>query len=411
MSEVTTSDWPDEGELIVRLAARGDGATAAGRFVVGAAVGDRVRFDGDQAIIMPGPGHIVPPCRHVPDCGGCQLQHVTDAAYCDFVSDRIVRALAHCGVASPPMMPVALSPPKSRRRASLRAVRRGGVLSLGFNAEGSHRIVDLQQCEVLAPDLFRLVAPLRTLLKPSVGEGQGAGVTLTQSDTGIDVLLANVGAERLDQIERLTDFAAKHDLARLSVEGAGGVETVALARMPMLSLGGVPVALPPAPFLQATREGEAALVAAVLEAVGAAKRIADLFCGLGTFALPLSARARVVAVDAAGPAVAALAAAARQVRRPLDTAHRDLFRRPLVAAELAAFDAVVFDPPRAGAEAQARQLADSKVPVVVAVSCNPSTFARDAALLSAGGYRLERLWPVAQFRWSTHVELVARFVR
>jgi 23S rRNA (uracil1939-C5)-methyltransferase len=306
---------------------------------------------------------------------------------------------------------VALSPPKSRRRASLRAVRRGGALALGFNAEGSHRIVDIVQCEVLAPALFDLIAPLRRLLEASVREGQGAGVTLTMTDSGVDLLLANVAADSLKSIERLTGFAAQHDLARLSVEGPGGVETVALARMPMLALGGVPVALPPAPFLQATREGEAALVAAVTTAVGGAKRIADLFCGLGTFALPLSARARLVAVDAAGPAVLALEAAARQVRRPIEAVHRDLFRRPLTAAELAGFDAVVFDPPRAGAEAQSVMLAASKVPVVVAVSCNPSTFARDAALLIAGGYRLERLWPVAQFRWSTHVELVARFVR
>lgn len=396
---------------IVRLAARGDGVTADGRFVLGAAVGDLVRFDGDRPVIEPGPGHVVPPCRHVPDCGGCQLQHVTDLAYCTFVADRIVRALAHVGLPPGSLAPVALSPPKSRRRASLRAVKRGGRLTLGFNSEGSHRIIDIEQCEVLLPELFGLVSPLRALLKAAVGEGQGAGVTLTASDTGIDVLLANVAAESLQQIERLTDFAAAHDLARLSVEGTHGVETVALARLPMLALDGVPVALPPAPFLQATREGEAALVAAVIEAAGDAQRVADLFCGLGTFALPLSARAKVLAADAAGPAVAALESATRQYRRAITTAHRDLFRRPLTIVELAGFDAVVFDPPRAGAQAQVAMLAQSKVPLVVAVSCNPSTFARDAETLCKGGYALERVWPVAQFRWSTHVELVARFRR
>lgn len=398
-------------ELIVRLAARGDGATADGRFVNGAAVGDHVRFEGGLAIIEPGPGHVDPVCRHVPDCGGCQLQHVTDAAYAEFVTDRIVRALAHSGVTVEWAAPVALSPPRTRRRASLRAVRKGGVLALGFNAEGSHRIVDIQQCEVLEPELFRLIAPLRLLLKAALGEGQGAGVTLTASDTGVDVLLANIAADTVKQIERLTAFAAAHDLARLSVEGAHGVETVTLARMPVLAMGGVPVALPPAPFLQATRAGEAALVAAVAEAVAGSTRVADLFCGLGTFALPLSARARVLAVDAAGAAVAALEAATRQFRRPVLTEHRDLFRRPLTAAELDRFDAVVFDPPRAGAEAQSVMLAASKVPIVVAVSCNPSTFARDAAILVKGGYRLVRLWPVAQFHWSTHVELVAEFRR
>ena len=400
-----------DGVPIVRLAARGDGATADGRFVRGAAVGDLVRFDGAAVVIEAGPGHVAAVCRHVPDCGGCQLQHVTDAAYCDFVIDRIVRALAHAGVDVGSIAATAMSPPKSRRRASLRAVRRGGVLTLGFNAEGSHRIIDIQQCEVLAPELFGLVAPLRALLKGWLAEGQGAGVTLTMSDSGTDVLLANIAAGTIAQIERLTSFAAAHDLARLSVEGAHGVETMAMARLPVLAMGGVPVALPPAPFLQATRAGEAALVAAVAEAVGGARRVADLFCGLGTFALPLSAGAKVLAVDAAGPAVAALESAARQFGRPVQTVHRDLFRRPLTADALNGFDAVVFDPHRACAEVQSVMLAASKVPVVVAVSCNPSSFARDAAILIKGGYRLERLWPVAQFRWSTHVELVAAFRR
>ncbi len=396
---------------IVRLAARGDGVTADGRFVLGAAVGDTVQFDGDRVTILPGPAHATPPCRHFPDCGGCQLQHITDGDYAGFVSDRIVRALGHAGVVPDWVASVALSPPRSRRRASLRAVKRSGKLVLGFNAEGSHRIVDIVQCEILAPELFALVAPLRQLLKAAIADGQGAGVTLTASDTGIDVLLANVTAERLDQIERLTDFAAKHDLARLSIEGAHGVETLVEARLPLLAMGGVPVALPPAPFLQATREGEAALVAAVAEAVGGARRVADLFCGLGTFALPMSKTARVLAADAAGPAVLALGAAARAHGRAVTTAHRDLFRRPLTVAELADFDAVVFDPPRSGAQSQAAMLAASSVAVVVAVSCNPSTFTRDAETLVKGGYRLTRLWPVAQFRWSTHVELVAEFRR
>lgn len=396
---------------IVRLAARGDGVTADGRFVLGTAIGDMVAFDGDIPRVTPGPQHRVPSCRHVPDCGGCQLQHLTDAAYVAFVEDRLRRALGHVGIAVPAVAPVALSPPASRRRASLRAVRRGGQISLGFNAESSHRIVDIEQCDVLLPELFALVAPLRRLLAASIADGQGAGITLTASDSGVDLLLANVAAEKLAAIERLTSFAAVHDLARLSVEGAHGVETIALARMPVLAMGGVPVALPPAPFLQATREGEAALVAAVFDAVQGASRLADLFCGLGTFALPLSGAARLVAADAAGPAIAALEAAARQFRRPVTTDHRDLFRRPLTPAELTDFDAVVFDPPRAGAQAQATMLAQSRVPVVVAVSCNPSTFTRDAAILVKGGYTLEKLWPVAQFRWSTHIELVAKFVR
>lgn len=399
---------------IVRLAARGDGVTADGRFVVGAAVGDRVTFAPGGPVITPGPGHAEPPCRHFPDCGGCALQHIPDDDYAAFVADRIARVLDSVGVPVGDMRPVALSPPHSRRRASLRAVRaRGkhGELTLGFNAEGSHRIVDVTECHVLRPELFALIAPLRTLLKAALPEGQGAGVTMTLADTGVDLLLANVAADRLDRIERLTDFAAAHDLARLAVEGPAGVETLVEARPPLLTMGGVGVVLPPAPFLQATADGEAALVAAVLECVGAAGRVADLFCGLGTFALPLSRTARVTAADAAGPALAALQAAARTAGRPVSVQHRDLFRRALTPDELNGFDAVVFDPPRAGAQSQSVALAASNVPIVVAVSCNPSTFARDAERLQSGGYALRRLWPVAQFRWSTHVELVAAFVR
>jgi 23S rRNA (uracil1939-C5)-methyltransferase len=401
----------NEPQPIVRLAGRGDGVTADGRFVSGATIGDMVTFDGKAATIIPGPRHVVPPCRHVPDCGGCQLQHVNGADYDAFVVDRIVRPLAALGIVADTINPVAVSPPRSRRRAALRAVRRQGRLTLGFNAEGSHRIVDIEVCEILLPELASLLAPLRTLLKSVLGEGQGAGITLTASDSGCDVLLANVAADTLAQIERLTGFAARHDLARLSVEAAQGVETVAMPRPPQLLMGGVPVMLPPAPFLQATREGEAALVAAVLAAVGPAKRVADLFCGLGTFALPLSQTMAVLAADAAGPAVMALDAAARQFGRRVTVAHRDLFRRPFTAAELGGIDAVVFDPPRAGAQAQAAMLGQSKVPIIVGVSCNPNTFARDAEILVKGGYRLETLWPVAQFRWSTHVELVARFSR
>jgi 23S rRNA (uracil1939-C5)-methyltransferase len=396
-------------QTIIRLAARGDGITADGRYVMGAAVGDQIQFDGEAVTILPGPSHVTPVCRHVPDCGGCQLQHVTDSDYAAFVVDRLARVLGPLMPAD--VAPVALSPPRSRRRASLRAVRRDGRLQIGFNSEGSHRIIDLQQCEVLRPALFALVAPLRALLKACLAEGQGAGITLTDSETGLDVLLANVRAERLDEIERLTEFAAQHSLARLSIEGPDGVQTLVEAQTPCLTMGGVRITLPPAPFLQPTEEGETALVAAVTEAVGSAASIADLFCGLGTFALPLSRHARVSAFDAAGPAVAALAASARLAGRPLMSHHRDLFRRPLTAAELGTFGALVFDPPRAGAEAQSRSLAASAVPLVVAVSCNPSTFGRDARILAEGGYHLDKLWPVAQFRWSSHIEVVARFVR
>lgn len=399
------NDWID----IVRLGARGDGVTADGRFVPVTVPGDRVRFAPFEVEACA--DHANPPCRHFPECGGCQLQHVADPAYERWVVARIIAALDAVGVVVGTIEPVALSPPRSRRRASLRAVKRRGQTTLGFNADASHRIVDCRECWVLTPRLFALIAPLRTLLGAALKDGDGAGVTLTESDSGVDVLLANVAARSLAEIERLTAFAARHDLARLSVEGPDGVETVTEARPPTLRFGGIGVTLPVAPFLQATREGEAALQAAVTAATAGAATVADLFCGLGTFALPLAQRARVFAADGSVASTAALTAAVRAHGARVVVERRDLFRRPLVAAELARFDAVVFDPPRAGAAAQVDALAASEVLRIAAVSCNPNSFARDAAALAAGGYRLERLWPVGQFRWSTHVELVAQFSR
>lgn len=392
--------------LVVRLAARGDGVAADGRFVALAAPGDRVLADGT---VEPGPNHPTPPCHHFPECGGCQMQHVADAAYLQWMGERIAHALAQASVAIGQLMPAHLSPPRRRRRATLKAVKSGGAVTLGFHVEGTHRVLDLTQCWVLHPELFALLAPLRLLLASLLRDGDGGGVSLTLTDTGIDALLPNV-ATTPRAWAAMTAFAATHDLARLSVEGAGGIETVALARVPAVRLGGAVVEVPPAPFLQATADGEAALVAAVLAAAAGAAKVADLFCGLGTFALPLAAAAakRVTAVDAAGPAIAALAAAGGT---RIVTEHRDLFRRPLTPQELARFDAVVFDPPRAGAKAQVEELARSTVPRVIAVSCNPATFARDAAALTGGGYMLRRLWPVGQFRWSSHLELVAEFTR
>ncbi|MCA3254901.1 MAG: class I SAM-dependent RNA methyltransferase [Alphaproteobacteria bacterium] len=393
---------------IVRLAARGDGGTADGRFVPMAAPGDILEADGS---VTPGPHRAIPPCRHFPECGGCQLQHVDDAAYRQWIGQRILDALRPVGLAPAELMPAHLSPPRSRRRASLRAARRGKRAEIGFNQDSSHRIVDMADCHILAPELVALVAPLRALLAEALVDGQGGGATMTLTETGVDLLLSNVAAERLEQIERLTGFAEAQDLARLAIEGAGGVDIIAERRAPLVRFGGVAVQPPPAPFLQATADGEAALQAAVAAVVGESERIGDLFCGLGTFALPLSAQAKVQALDAAGPAVAALLAAARGAGRPVLSQHRDLFRQPLTGAELQRLDAVVIDPPRAGAVEQTKAIAAAGVPVVAAVSCNPNTFARDAAILGGAGYRLGRLWPVGQFRWSTHVELVAEFRR
>lgn len=398
---------------IERLAGRGDGVTADGRYAPLAAPGDLFRFGADGAqLVEAGASRVAPPCRHFPACGGCQLQHVADPAYARWCEERIAWALRGVGLAAASYAPAHLSPPRSRRRATLRAVRTAAGAVLGFSGEASHRLVDMAECHVLHPALFALVAPLRALLARRLRPGHGAGVSLTLTDTGVDLLLSNLEAGSAAGAAELAGFAAAHDLARLAVEGPGGIEIIATRRPPEVALGGVAVRLPPLPFLQATRDGEAALVVAVTAACAGAARVADLFCGLGTFALPLAAAgARVLAADASGPAVAALDAAARGAGLAVATAHRDLFRRPLTAAELAGFDAVVFDPPRAGAKEQAAELARAAAPRIVAVSCNPATFARDAALLAGGGYRPGRIWPVGQFRWSTHIELVAEFLR
>jgi 23S rRNA (uracil1939-C5)-methyltransferase len=379
-------------ESIVRLAARGEGVTKSGRFVPMAAPGDRVAADG---AVIPGPHHAVPPCRHFPECGGCQLQHVDDPAYADYLKDRIAAALAAEGIAAPDILPPHLSPPRSRRRAALKAA--GG--SVGFNALASHRIVDMRECHILRPELFALVAPLRRLLTARAGAG------MTLADQGVDLLLEGVGTEGLAQAEAMTGFARTHCLARLSLDDGYGAQTIWEPEPVTITLGGVPVALPPGAFLQATAEGEAALVAAVREAVGSARIVADLFAGLGTFALALEGK--VYAAEGARDAVLALKGAGRG----LFVDHRDLFRRPLDVTELNRFEAIVLDPPRAGAREQMPLLAASSVPRIAYVSCNPATFARDARRLTDGGYSLVWVKPVGQFRWSTHVELAAAFTR
>ena len=391
-----------EGDLILRLAGRGDGVGESGRYYPLTAPGDRVATDGR---IEPGPHRQVPPCRHFPECGGCQLQHVDDEAYAGFLRDRITSALAAQGVPPPEILAPHISPPNSRRRASLRAER---GRTLGFNAEASHRIVDMLECHILRPELFAVVHPLRVLLRGLKLSGT-AGVRLTLTDQGVDLLLEKVEAEGLAAAEALGSFARHHKLARLALDDGYGAQTLWEPEPVTITLGGVPVALPHGAFLQATADGEGALVEAVRRAVGESRIVADLFAGLGTFALAL--KGRILAAEAARDAALALKAAAGRAQRSVFVDHRDLYRRPLDTAELDRFEAVVIDPPRAGAKEQAALLARSQVPRIAFVSCNPSTFARDAAVLTEGGYRFDWIQPVGQFRWSTHVELVGAFSR
>jgi 23S rRNA (uracil1939-C5)-methyltransferase len=372
--------------------------TAGGRHVPFGVPGDAVLDDGALAF---GPRHQESPCGHFPECGGCQLQHADDTAYRGYLVSRIEMALAQHGLETDVREPH-LSPPRSRRRATLKALKVGKDAIVGFHAEKSHRIVDMRECHILRPELFALVQPLRDLFARLLQPKQGAEAQLTLVDQGADVLLRNVSADGLHAIEALTGFAEQVRLARLSVDTGHGPETLYEPVPATVTLSGIAVAFPQGGFLQATEDGEAALVECVREAVGG--RVADLFAGLGTFALAVRAS---YAAEASRDSAAALSRAAPDMA----VDHRDLYRRPLDPIELERFESVVLDPPRAGAARQAQQLAASAVKRIAYVSCNPATFARDARAMVDGGYALEWVRPVGQFRWSTHIELAACFRR
>ncbi len=391
---------------IVSLAARGDGLGEDGSYHPLTAPDDRILADGR---IVPGSHHIEPVCSHFGTCGGCQLQHVDDAAYSNFLIDRIASALAGQGVLSPPFDTPHISATHTRRRVSLAAERNKGGVQIGFNEAGSHRLIDLAECSVMHPLLFALLKPLRSLLVSLLPERRRGNVRMTVADQGIDMLLTGVEIEGLAATETIGAFAEKHKLARVSIDQGFGPTAWWEPEPVTITLGGVPVPMPEGAFLQATRDGEKTLVESVRSFVGESKAPVDLFAGLGTFALSIDGR--VHAVEGARDAVLALQAAANRAERLIATEHRDLFRRPLTSLELARFDAIILDPPRAGAKEQVAEVAASGVPLLAYVSCNPSTFARDAKVLIEGGYRLETIKPVGQFRWSTHVELAAHFSR
>jgi 23S rRNA (uracil1939-C5)-methyltransferase len=392
-------------EEIVRIAARGDGVTVTGRHLPFAVPGDVLLDDGT---LERGPGHRSPPCRHFPQCGGCQLQHLTDAAYADYCVSRVEGALAQHGLETEIRAPH-ISPPRTRRRATLRALKAGGRILIGFNEAGSNRIVDMTECHIIHPALFVLLDPIRRLLGSILPARRLGEIHLTLADQGPDLMLKGVETLGLEAVEAVSAFCEANRLARLSIDEGLGPEPRYEPQPVTVTLGGIPVPMPIGSFLQATEDGEGALVGAVREATAGATRIADLFAGLGTFALSLDGQ--LTAAEASREAILALKAAAGRSGKAIQAEHRDLYRRPYDAKELTAFDAVVLDPPRAGAHEQVKELAASTVPLIAYVSCNPATFARDAETLASGGCRLDWVRPVGQFRWSTHVELAAAFSR
>ncbi|MGB3712412.1 MAG: class I SAM-dependent RNA methyltransferase [Erythrobacter sp.] len=404
-----------DGDLVVRFAAKGDGVTIDGRHIAGVVPGDWVAPDGT---IEAGRHHVAPPCRHFERCGGCQLQHADEQALAEFVHARVEGAARGQGLAIGEMLPTHLSPHRSRRRATLHGLRTAKGAVLGFREGGSHRIVDMHECPVLDPALFALVAPLRAFIADHGGKA-GIDVALATCDQGVDVGLSHLPLDNLSATEAALSFAQAHDLARLTVDQGYGPEGVWEPEPATISLSGVPVTLPPGAFLQATPDAEARMTGDACEWLDGANKIVDLFSGLGTFAFALARGAgrdrKLLAVEADQAthraAQEAFRFASPRMNAALYAIHRDLFRNPLQAGELGNFDAVVLDPPRAGAKAQIAQIAASSIERVVYVSCNPSSWARDAATLAEAGYALERLRPIGQFRWSTHVELSSLFVR
>jgi 23S rRNA (uracil1939-C5)-methyltransferase len=408
-----------EQQVIVRLGARGDGIadTPAGAVYVPYALpGETVEVDAwpghpDRRHLIKvdaaSPERIAPICPHFGICGGCALQHLATARYRDWKRALVTQALAQAGLDAP-VDDLIDAHGEGRRRAVFHA-RRGvrDVLEVGFAALRAHHVVAIDRCPILAPGLDGAIETAWAIAEVLGGERKPLDIQVTASDAGLDVDVRGSGPLTAARMGELARVAERRRLARLTRHG----EIVAQRAVPTTKMGRAQVVLPQGAFLQATAAGEAALARLVDADCEGAKTVADLFAGVGPFVLRLAERARVTAADNDADAIAAMAraAAGTQGLKPIEAIERDLFRRPFAPAELKRFDAVVFDPPRQGAEAQARMLAASAVPTVVAVSCNPATFARDARILVDGGYRLMRVTPVDQFLYSAHVELVARF--
>lgn len=403
-----------EAEVIIeRLAHRGDGlAQIAGRavHVPLTAPGDHVRiaYGGAHGRVLErlsdGPCRVPPPCPHFGACGGCALQHIAPEAYRRFKLDCLRETLAQRGFADPPLADLVTIPDGTRRRATM-AYRIGADgAALGFYRAATRAVLDLAHCLVLRPEIMAALPGLRAMLARHLPAGSGGRLHVTLTEGGLDVDL-----DPAPPTAGLAQEAAALGLARLTVGGA----FLALSRTPWIRIDGIAVTPPPCAFLQPSAEGEARLVGWVRDGIGRTQRVLDLFSGLGTFALPLAREASVHAVDSDEVSLAALGEAVRRAEglKPVTAEARDLIRNPVPVSLLRAYDAVVFDPPRAGARLQAEALAASGIPRIVAVSCNAATFARDARLICDAGYDLAWIRPLDQFLWSAHIELVALFLR
>jgi 23S rRNA (uracil1939-C5)-methyltransferase len=415
-----TSPAPSETTLrIEALGAQGDGIAEGGVYIPLTLPGERVsaRIDGERGVLErlleASAERVAPPCPHFGECGGCALQHWALSPYLAWKADMVRQALARERIETE-IAPTEAIPSGVRRRLALHARRDGRTVRLGFKARRSWRLVEVTSCLIAEPRLVAALPALKALAEPFFQHPKSAPTLhTTWTDTGLDVDVTGVerrsGGLSANARVRAAEAAAAGDMARVTLAG----EIVYLARAPMVRVGPASVALPPGGFLQASIAAEEAMGRAVTEATAGATRVADLFCGIGTFSFRLARTSAVHAADASAEAVRALARAVGPAAglKAITAEARDLFRRPLLASEMKGLDAVVFDPPRAGAPEQAREIAAAKVPLAVGVSCNPATFARDAKILIDGGFTLERVVPVDQFLWSPHVELVGVFRR
>ncbi len=349
-----------------------------------------------------------PACQHFEDCGGCALQHWQDEPYRAWKRKLVVSALKGRGLEVEVDELVACQP-QSRRRATFAARKTEKGVLLGFNRHQSHEIIDIVECAVTVPEIISRLDDLREVGALIAPGSKPFKLAATVTASGLDLAASGCGKLTDEQRRALTALIMKKGFARLSHEG----EIIVEPKKPVIHIGNVPVPVPPGCFLQATVDAEEAMVSLVQAHLGKAKRVADLFCGVGTFALRIAEKCAVHAIENNAPALAALDRGIRHVQglKPVSVERRDLFRRPLMPKELLPYNAVVFDPPRAGAEEQALELAKSKVEKVVAISCNPVTLARDLAILVKGGYRITRVTPIDQFLWSPHVEAVATLVK
>ena len=407
ISEVVVERIGADGDGVATLP---DGTTV---YLPGTLPGERVRVR-DGEILAASPDRVTPPCLHFGTCGGCALQHFRDDAYIAWKSALLEAALTRAGFSKIPMSVAARTPARSRRRMDLAIRRRGGTITLGLHAARGGEVVDLHECHVLHPALFALVEPLRQALRGVAALRREGSAIVNLLDAGPDLLLRTDAAATAADRTRLTEFARSHGLPRISVARRGGApETACLLRPPVVRFADIAVTPPPGAFLQASREGEQAIVSAVLAALPAKRRIIELYAGCGTLTFAMARHARVAAFEGDAITAAALRSAANSagLAGRIEVAQRDLARRPISAKELSSATAVVLDPPHAGAAAQVIEIAASSVRRVIYVSCNPSTLARDARVLRQAGYHLISALPVDQFLWSSRLESVVVFAR